>query len=81
MAVAAQAVVDLAGSHIGKQVVLMFEAGNFSKPIIMGVLRGAHGWPLDHKPGQVEVEGDGERLTVTAPNKLVLRCGKALVLP
>jgi hypothetical protein len=77
VAVVARAVVDLAGSHIGKQVVLMFEAGDFSKPIIMGVLRGGHGWPLHHQPAHVEVEADGERLTVTAANKLVLRCGKA----
>jgi len=76
-AVAAQAIVDVAGTHIGRQVVLMFEAGDFSKPIVMGVLRGGHGWPLHDKPAQVEVEADGERLTVTAANKLVLRCGKA----
>jgi uncharacterized protein (DUF2345 family) len=31
------------------------------------------------KPGQVEVDADGERLIVTAKDRLVLRCGKASI--
>jgi hypothetical protein len=39
-------------AHIGKEVVLMFEGGDFARPIVMGVLRGAFGWPLDDRPAQ-----------------------------
>ena len=49
-ALAAQSTVDLHGAHIGLRVVLMFEQGDASRPIVMGVLRGATGWPLAHPP-------------------------------
>jgi hypothetical protein len=78
-AIPARTVVDLHGPHIGRQVVLMFEAGDIGKPIIMGVLREGDGWPLSEQPGQVEVEADGERMIVSASEQLVLRCGKASI--
>ena len=75
----ARTVVDLHGPHIGRQVVLMFEAGDPAKPIVMGVLREVEGWSLDEKPNQVEVDADGERIIVTAKEQIVLRCGKASI--
>jgi hypothetical protein len=78
-AVAACTVVDLHGPHIGSRVVLMFEGGDPGKPIVMGVLREGAGWPLDQRPGQVEVDADGERMIVSAKEQLVLRCGKASI--
>lgn len=78
-ALAARSTVDLHGAHIGKQVVLMFEGGNAARPIVMGVLREGDGWPLPERPGQVEVDADGERLVVSAKEQLVLKCGKASI--
>ena len=78
-AIFARTVVDLHGPHIGRQVVLMFEAGDPAKPIVLGVLREGEGWPLDEKPDQVEVDADGERMIVSAKEQLVLRCGKASI--
>ncbi|AKJ29686.1 DUF6484 domain-containing protein [Caldimonas brevitalea] len=78
-ALRARTVVDLHGAHIGRQVVLMFEAGDAARPIVMGVLRDGAGWPLEQRPGEVQVEADGERLTVSAQHQLVLRCGKASI--
>lgn len=75
----ARATVDLHGAHIGRQVVIMFEAKDLAKPIIMGVLREGEGWPLEQRPGQVEVDVDGERLMVSAKEQLVLKCGKASI--
>ena len=46
---------------------------------MLGVLRGATGWPLDDKPAQVSVDVDGERMIVSAREQLVLRCGKASI--
>src|SRR5262245_20360583 len=54
-ALEAAAIVDLHASHIGRPVVLQFESGNARRPIILGLLRPVEGWPLDDKPGQVEV--------------------------
>ena len=78
-AVAAVAVLDLHGAHIGRQVVLMFENGDVQRPIIMGVVRTGRAWPLPDQPATVEVDVDGERMVVTAKEQLVLRCGKASI--
>lgn len=78
-AIAAGAVVDLHGPHIGRKVVLMFENGDPTKPMIMGLLRNPESWPLVEKPAQVQVDADGERLLVDAKKQLVLKCGKASI--
>lgn len=78
-ALRARSTVDLHGPHIGKLVVLAFDAGDPAKPIVIGVLREGDGWPLAEKPAQVEVDTDGERLIVSAKEQLVLRCGKASI--
>jgi len=78
-AVRARSVIDLHGAHIGRRVVLMFEEADPARPIVMGVLRGAQGWPLPEKPAQVEVDADGERMLMSARSELVLRCGKASI--
>jgi hypothetical protein len=78
-AMRARSVVDLHGAHVGHSVVLMFENGQESRPIVMGVLRGEAGWPIEERPGQIEVFGDGERLIVSAKDQLVLRCGTASI--
>lgn len=77
--VPARSVIDLHASHIGSEVVLVFEGGVLGKPIIMGVLRSGNGWPAGDRPGQVEADVDGERLIVSAREQLVLRCGKASI--
>jgi len=78
-AIAARSVVDLHGAHIGKQLVIVFDGADPAKPIVLGVLRSAEAWPLEHKPEHVEIDADGERLIVTAKEELVLRCGKASI--
>jgi Domain of unknown function (DUF6484) len=78
-AIAARATLDLHGAHIGREVVLIFEDGDPRRPIVLGYLPQKEGWPLAEKPGQVEVDADGERLLVTAKEQLVLRCGNASI--
>lgn len=78
-AVRARSTVDLHGPHIGQPVVLMFEGGDPARPIVMGVVRHAAGWPLPDPPAQVDVDADGQRLIVSAKEQMVLRCGKASI--
>jgi uncharacterized protein DUF6484 len=79
-AIAARTTIDLFGSHIGSQVVLMFENGDPGRPIVIGRLR-----DTNHVPKQqgnrviVDVEADGERTIVSAKEQLVLQCGKASI--
>ncbi len=79
-AIAARATVDLHGAHIGREIVLVFEQGDPRHPIILGCMQRPEGWPLKESPAQVEVDVDGERLTVSAKEELVLRCGKASIV-
>jgi hypothetical protein len=78
-AVAAASAIDVHGTHIGRQVVLIFENSDSRYPIIVGLLRSTKALPLPDQPGQVELEADGERLIVSAKEQLVLRCGKASI--
>lgn len=77
-AVRARSVVDLHGAHIGRAVVLSFEGGDATRPIVMGVLRQPDA-PTAAGPGQVQIEADGERMIVSAKEQLVLQCGKASI--
>jgi len=78
-AVAARATQDVHGVHIGRQVVLLFEGADPRRPIIVGCMQRADGWPLHDQAARVEVEADGARLIVSAKEQLVLQCGKASI--
>jgi hypothetical protein len=71
----ARTLIALESSQGGREVALMFEDGDASKPIVVGVLH-RPGRP-DPKPTQVEL--DGERLVLTGRKEVVLRCGKASI--
>jgi|EndMetStandDraft_4_1072995.scaffolds.fasta_scaffold51082_2 hypothetical protein len=77
-ALRARSVLDLHGAHIGKSVVLSFDGGDASRPIVMGVLRQAENLAPD-APGYVQIDADGERMIVSARDELVLKCGKASI--
>jgi Domain of unknown function (DUF6484) len=76
-AVAARSTLDLSGEHVGRNVVLAFADGDSQQPIVIGCLQNDVG--LAEKPGQVEIDADGERMVVTAKERIVLRCGKASI--
>ncbi len=78
-ALPAHSVVDLDGAHIGRRVVLMFEEGDPYRPIVMGCVQEACSNRLAASTGQVVVDADGDRLTVSARDRIVLRCGKASI--
>jgi hypothetical protein len=76
-AVPARATLDLHAGHIGKSAVLAFEGGDPLRPIVLGCLQAAGAEPLVAALGQVEIDADGQRLLVSAKDRIVLRCGKA----
>lgn len=78
-ALRARAVVDLHSAHIGRQVLLAFEGGDPTQPIVLGLLRGGDGQSQSYGAGNVQIDVDGERLVVGAKQQLVLRCGKASI--
>jgi len=82
----ARTAISLDNTCNNQEVVLMFENGDFKKPIILGAIQ-APG-DVSRKVGGQEALGatvavsdqiDEERITITANNELVLKCGKASI--
>lgn len=77
-AVRARAAVELRGEFVGLDVILMFEEGDPSRPLLVGCLQDSDTQSLSEAPN-VEVAVDGKRLVVAAKDQLVLRCGQASI--
>jgi hypothetical protein len=76
----ARAACPIAPADVGREAALVFENGDPRKPIILGLLQPAA--PLavgENAPQPVSVGLDGEQVTLTAKNEIVLRCGKASI--
>jgi len=78
-ALQARTTIDLAPEHIGSEVLLVFERGDMSRPIVVGRLRKDSAWPTKEAPTQVDIDADGKRLTLAVKEQLVLRCGQASI--
>jgi hypothetical protein len=82
----ARSIISVGKEDLGKEVVLMFEQGDVRKPIIMGILQSSGENPSAERTeekspshSQVNVDIDGERMTLAAQKEIVLRCGKASI--
>jgi uncharacterized protein DUF6484 len=70
-----------------QQVVLLFEHGDRTRPIIVGFIESVPapaepveiGPVLPDRPSVVEADVDGKRVRVTAQDEIVLQCGSASV--
>ena len=69
----ARSVVELGPDRVGSEVVIAFEGGEISRPIVLGTI--VSGVATSVKT----LESDGERVLVTADVELELRCGKACI--
>jgi hypothetical protein len=78
--------VPVTNNDIGREVALAFEMGDPTRPILIGIIH--HPRKGDHKSDttaavntaeSVNVQLDGERLTFTGDQEIILRCGKASI--
>lgn len=82
----ARTTVSVSPRDVGRQVVLVFEEGDPSRPIVLGLLQAR---PVVTAPAEVSgvlparthphVRADGERVQIEATRELVLRCGKSSI--
>jgi len=92
--VAANSTIALTSDAIGREVALLFEDGEISKPIIMGLIHNEslapevipdstdRGISVGRWSPDTENQNltlDGERVELTAENEIVLKCGKSSI--
>ena len=78
-AIVARSLIDLTRRHMGSAVAMLFENGDPTRPVIIGLLQGASEAVPEPLVGEVELEAGGARMVVTARETLVLRCGKSSI--
>jgi hypothetical protein len=77
-AIRAQTTMDLFPAHVGLDVLLTFDNKDRRRPIIIGVLRGQRTLESAAAP-DAQVEADGQRVSVSARDELVLHCGRSSI--
>jgi Domain of unknown function (DUF6484) len=77
--VTSRSAVPLKRAMVGRDVLLAFEAGDVSRPIIIGVLEPHPLAALTQETKPFGIESDGERHIIEAEREIVLRCGDASI--
>ncbi|MBX4956793.1 DUF6484 domain-containing protein [Rhizobium lentis] len=75
VAVRARSLAELTSAMVGAEVALLFEGGDASRPLIVGRI-------IDpaRRSSTATVVRDGERVQITAEERIELRCGKATII-
>jgi hypothetical protein len=78
--IVAKSTVNLLRSHLGSEVVVVCEAGELRKPIIIGVIQARAGSAsAASESTPVAISADGQQHLITAEREIVLRCGDASI--
>jgi Domain of unknown function (DUF6484) len=81
----ARSTTAVAEADVGRGVALMFEDGDPTKPILLGLIHDPMPLPAEGdvaasvESKAMEVEADGQKVVVSAERELVLRCGGASI--
>ena len=74
--VVARSTIALGPRDVGRDAALMFERGDWRRPVVLGLLNR----PLpDVGRGTRDIVLDGERMVLTAEREIQIRCGKATI--
>lgn len=84
--VPARSLIELDPAEEGREVALMFEAGDPGRPIVLGLIQDPTAIeiapieaPAEDPAPAPDAEIDGETVTLTAEKEIVLRCGRASI--
>lgn len=75
----AMALVELTAGDIGKEVALLFEDSDASRPIVLGCVKAASPREMADRGESIDVRVDGRQLILSAEKEIVLRCGEASI--
>lgn len=91
-AIVAMSTLALSTEHIGREVALLFTAGDFSRPLIIGLIHSALQDLIANfetstdlqsvKPdesGQIEATIDGKKVVIEGQDEVVLKCGESSI--
>jgi hypothetical protein len=78
---AALVTTEVSARDVGKEVALSFVAGDPARPVVLGLIQhpGSENDRAAEQKKALNVEIDGETVTLTAEKDIVLRCGKASI--
>ncbi|MBZ9961178.1 DUF6484 domain-containing protein [Mesorhizobium sp. BR1-1-14] len=74
-AIPARSLAELDSTAIGSEVALLFEGGDPTRPLVVGRIVE----PL-RKNKDLQILRDGERVSITADQRIELRCGQASII-
>ncbi len=82
--VPARSLVDITEGQIGREIALLFEDGDSTKPIILGIMRdlpqrSANVYEGSSLTTPVENKHDEDTAVFSAKKEIILRCGKASI--
>ncbi|MGH9425696.1 MAG: DUF6484 domain-containing protein, partial [Terriglobia bacterium] len=79
-AVVARSTVPLGVEDLGREIVLVFDSGDLSLPLILGLVRPPEVVEAPPAASQtMDVRVDGERVTIEAEKEVVIKCGEASI--
>ncbi|MAR89386.1 MAG: DUF6484 domain-containing protein [Pseudomonadota bacterium] len=78
-ALPARTIVSLQAISFGAEVLLQFDQGDVSRPIILGIFQDPGTWPATADDQPLSLATDGKHLQIQAREQLELRCGEASI--
>ena len=79
IALHARSCAQISSEDIGREVALLFEGGDTTKPLVVGCIQRPGRAKAKARVTNIQVDADNQRCVLSAEKEIVLRCGKASI--
>ena len=79
IALHARSCAPISSEDVGREVALLFEGGDRTKPLVVGCIQRPRQSKAKNTPANIQVDVDNKRCVLSAEREIVLRCGKASI--